>query len=204
MSKEGKGKAKVTCYLGFVYGGLLKQGYTHVFCLDTDGAVEVEEHFENFKKYYGDKLHGRYVGCTSGTAEENLEKFFEKVGKYKMGDYLLMETTMTILLKVVKQVAGVDKGHWLGRDDKDDEEPTTKPQVQVKPKTTVKTKKPVEEPEEEAEEDDNADGENAEEDEEKPVRKTSGKKASAKKPAAKTSDEEVKPKTKKTVVAKKK
>jgi hypothetical protein len=216
MSKKTtKTKPAITGYLGFVYGGLFKQGYTHVFCVEDD----VEETFESFKKYYGDKVHGRYVDLTNGTVEENLAKFFQKKGDLRIKKYMLMEATMTNLLKVIKEIAGVDKAHFLGFDDgegnaEEAEEVAAKAKAPVKASAKTPVKAPVKKPakkeeveeteeSEEAGDDDDDDESGGEEDETEEAEEEKPKKT-AKKPAAKKSNKEKEVEKPKKPAAKKK
>lgn len=179
-NKNNKTKPTITCYLGIVYGGLLKQGYTHVFCVEANSKTTVENHFDEFKKYYGDNLRGRYVDCTSGDAKDNLKKFFAKVGQLKHGtdkNTMIMEATMTNLLKVIKEVTGIEKAHKIGFEEEDegDETKTTA----KKPKKSVNKSKDYEEDNEENNEENNEDDES-----------NKKSKSTAKKPNKKNKDDD--------------
>jgi Mg-chelatase subunit ChlI len=192
------GKKEVVGYLGFVYGGLFKQGYTHVFTIDKADEDKLKEKFESFKDFYGDNVRCRYVELTDITPEKALETMFDQQKKFRVKEYNIMEHSMSILIKVIKEIAKVDKARKLGfTDDEEEEEEPKKKVDSKKKKVEVEEENDDENEKEENDEDKEEDDEDKEEDDEEETSKKSSKKPSKKKPSVKKTE------VKKTEVKKK-
>ena len=72
-SKSKSKKSSTTHYYGCIYGGIMKQGYVSFFSTTDDP----EEHFVQYKDWYGNKVRGRYVKASDD--EDYLEKVEEKL-----------------------------------------------------------------------------------------------------------------------------
>lgn len=186
-------------YYGFVYGGIIKQGFVSFFKLDTDP----KDGHDQFKTQYGSRVQGRYVKVKSDSPDylaEILEKF-----KEVLNFGTICETSIDTAASALKEATKLDKSQKFGDkketgekeakeetgEDKEDDKPKKKDVK--KTKTKKEEEKPVEDKDDDKEDKDDGDEDNepsdAEEtgedkEEEKPVetkKKTADKKKQAKK-----------------------
>jgi hypothetical protein len=182
MPKSNKSSKSEKGCVGFVSGGVLKQG--HIRLISSD-SCDPEEVIQEYVKYYGDSVKLKYVPVEN--ASDYLEKFAEKLeesdDKSRLDENFFHFGSVdaaTILREVtdaksakkysVKKKGDDDEDDKSG--DEDDKKPAKKP--------AKKSSKKKEESEDEKDED-KSDGEKSDDEDKK------SKKKDAKKPAKKSS-----------------
>lgn len=148
-SKGGGKKVKKQECIGFICGGnILKTGCTLYFATDNSNVEEYIK--ENFVKYFGNVLNGRYIHCEN--AEEELEKVLKLANDigYKICEESdVLNSNIGESTKLLKKSTGSSTVHTLTIGDK--KHKTTKK------KTNTETKEEESDEEKEEEEDNESD-----------------------------------------------
>lgn len=111
MSNKTKSKKNSTThYYGCVYGGIMKQGFVSFFSTTEDP----EEHFVQYKDWYGHKVRGRYVKVSD--EEDYLEKLEEKLNEQHVYNKIY-EVSVDTASKTLKELTGSKKTSLLGEED---------------------------------------------------------------------------------------
>lgn len=145
MSKVSKSKKNSTThYYGCVYGGIMKQGYVSFFSTTEDP----EEHFSQFKNWYGSKVRGRYVKTSD--EDDCLEKLGDKLKDHNVHGQIY-EVSVDTASKTLKELTGAKKTSLLGEDEvqhdeekggkSEDEEKSSKVKSSSKKVTSSKSSK---------------------------------------------------------------
>ena len=218
-NKQPAKKKEQTGHIGCVYGGVMKEGWARFFTIEAD--ADVDEAFNEYKKYYGSNLKGVYAKASNPDAM--LEQINTEQAEHKNCD--LFEISRTTASTTLKKVTGASSvSHWKNPEEDDDNKAKAKEKEKEK-ETDDKKQKPVkkankeeaveeeqedaeeaeqeeeaEEEEEQEQEQEQEEAEEAEEEEEEAEEEEEEEKPKAKKTAAKTkSKEEEKPASKKPV-----
>ena len=109
-SKTKSKKSSTTHYYGCVYGGIMKQGYVSFFSTTEDP----EEHFVQFKDWYGSKVRGRFVKASD--EDDYLEKLEEKLNDHHVHGKIY-EVSVDTASKTLKELTGAKKTSLLGEDE---------------------------------------------------------------------------------------
>lgn len=188
MTKKtaSKNSNETYSYYGFVYGGIIKQGFVSFFKLDTDP----KDGHDQFKTQYGTRVQGRYVKVKSDSPDyltEILEKF-----KDVLNFGTICETSIDTAASALKEATKLDKSQKFGdkketkSDDtgEEDKEENKEEEKQVKKKSAAKKTVTAKKEETKEEDDDNEPSDVEDGEEDKPVetkKKSTDKKTVAKK-----------------------
>jgi hypothetical protein len=97
-------------YIGFVYGGTMKVGWTRLFVVDN--GVSVDDKFETFKEHYGPAVRGRHIKTVA--PETKLQQLMEELKDYRRGNHQLYEISIPTATNAMKKVTGSKKASLLG------------------------------------------------------------------------------------------
>jgi hypothetical protein len=182
MTKSNKSSKSEKGCVGFVSGGVLKQG--HIRLISSD-SCDPEEVIQEYVKYYGDSVKLKYVPVEN--ASDYLEKFAEKLeesdDKSRLDEnfFHFGSVDAATILREVTDAKSAKKYSVKKNDDddksgdEDDKKPAKKPA-----KKSSKKKEDSEDDKDDKDED-KSDGEKSDEEDKK------SKKKEAKKPAKKSS-----------------
>lgn len=103
-------------YVGFLYAGIIKTGYTILFCID--GNKDIKEEFEKQQKIYSRNIRGKYI------LHDNAEDIFINVLKHFKEDVLkdtfIIDTSVCVMSSILKKYSGVQELEYLGYDEYDE------------------------------------------------------------------------------------
>jgi len=180
MPKSSKSNKSEKGCVGFVSGGVLKQG--HIRLVSSD-SCDPEEVIQEYVKYYGESVKLKYVPVEN--ASDYLEKFAEKLvendDKSRLDDHFFHFGSVdaaTILREVTDAKAA--KQYSMKKKDDDDEKSGDEDDKKPAKKSTKKSSKKKDESEDENEKEKSDDEKSDDEDKK-------SKKKDAKKPAKKSS-----------------